>query len=124
MSECIKDVNLRMWIAEEIGHKIKWPVHIKVDNKAGVHFQNNMSPDSKLKGIFDMRLGWIKELHEKKKFLAVKVSTDENLADDLTKPLDAKTRKRLDQESELIKQQILSLGSFRGHVSSVGTSSV
>ena len=113
-----------MRISEEVGHKIKWPVHIKVDNKAGVHFQNNMSPDSKLKGIFDMRLGWIKELHDKKKFLAVKVSTDKNLADDLTKPLDAKTRKRLDQESELIKQQILSLGSFRGHVSSVGTSSV
>ena len=59
MSECIKDVNLRMWIAEEIGHNFKWPVHIKVDNKAGVHFQNNMSPDSKLKGTFDMRPGRI-----------------------------------------------------------------
>ena len=60
----------------------------------------------------------------KKKFLLVKVSTDKNLADDLTKPLDTKTKKRPDQESALMKQQILSPGPFRGHVSSVGTISV
>ena len=39
-----------------------------------------------------------------------------NLADGLTKPLDRKTRKRLDLELEVIKKHILS--SFRGHVSS------
>jgi hypothetical protein len=116
MSECMKDVNLRMWIAEEIGQQIDWPVKIKVDNKAGVHFQNQMSPDTKLKGIFDMRMGWLRELHDKKKFVAVKVATEKNLADDLTKPLDSKTRKRLDEEVKIIKKQIL--GSFRGHVSS------
>ena len=73
-----------------------------------------------------MRLGWIKELHDKKKFMAVKVSADENLADDesddLTKPLDAQTKKKLDLEQESIKQQILS--SFRGHLSSDRTGSV
>ena len=116
MSECMKDVNLRMWIAEEVGQQIDWPVKIYVDNKAGVHFQNQMSPDTKLKGIFDMRMGWLKELHDKKKFVAVKVATEKNLADDLTKPLDSKTRQRLDMEVEVIKKQILD--SFRGHVSS------
>ena len=75
-----------------------------------------MSPDTKLKGIFDMRMGWLRELHDKKKFVAVKVATEKNLADDLTKPLDSKTRKRLDEEVKIIKKQIL--GSFRGHVSS------
>ena len=105
-----------MWIAEEIGHQIDWPVKIKVDNKAAVSFQNNMTPDSKLKGIFDMRHGWLKELHDRKKFIAVKVATEKNLADDLTKPLDRKTRKRLDLELEATKKHILS--SFRGHVSS------
>ena len=63
MSECMKDVNLRMWIAEEIGIPVKWPVKILVDNKAGIHFQKRVNPDSKLKGVFDMRLGWLKELH-------------------------------------------------------------
>ena len=75
-----------------------------------------MSPDTKLKGIFDMRMGWLKELHDKKKFVAVKVATEKNLADDLTKPLDSKTRQRPDMEVEVIKKQILD--SFRGHVSS------
>ena len=65
---------------------------------------------------FDMRMGWLRGLHDKKKFVAVKVATENNLADDLTKPLDSKTRKRLDEEVEIIKKQIL--GSFRGHVTS------
>ena len=95
MSECMKDVNLRMWIAEEIGHQIDWPVKIKVDNKAAVSFQNNMAPDSKLKGIFDMRLGWLQELHDKNKFKAVKIATDKNLADELTKPLAQVVKKKL-----------------------------
>ena len=42
-------------------------------------------------------MGWLRELHDKKKFVAVKVATEKNLADDPTKPLDSKTRKRLDE---------------------------
>ena len=116
LSECMKDANLRMWIAEEIGHKIQWPIKIQVDNQAAVSFQRNMTPDSKLRGIFDMRQGWLKELHDRKKFIAVKVATEDNLADNLTKPLDGKTRRRLDGQLEAIKQRVLR--SFRGQVSS------
>ena len=50
MSECMKDAQLRMWVAEEAGANIEYPLKILVDNKAGVHFQNKMNPDSKLKG--------------------------------------------------------------------------
>ena len=87
-----------------------------MDNQAAVSFQKNMTPDSKLRGIFDMRQGWLKELHDRKKFIAVKVATEDNLADNLTKPLDGKTRKRLDGQLEAIKQRVLR--SFRGQVSS------
>ena len=104
MSECMKDVNLRMWIAEEIGLDIKWPVSIQVDNQAGISFQNKMTQDTKLKGVFDMRMGWLKELHDSKKFIAVKVHTSKNLADGMTKPLDRKTRDNL--ESELKRKQL------------------
>ena len=86
------------------------------DNQAAVSFQKNMTPDSKLRGIFDMRQGWLKELHDRKKFIAVKVATEDNLVDNLTKPLDGKTRKRLDGQLEAIKQRVLR--SFRGQVSS------
>ena len=46
----------------------------------------------------------------------VKVATEDNLADNLTKPLDGKTRRRLDGQLEAIKQRVLR--SFRGQVSS------
>ena len=51
--------------------------------------------DSKLKGIFDMRLGWLKELHDKRRFKAVKVATDKNLPDELTKPLSPVVKNKL-----------------------------
>jgi len=98
MSECMKDVNLRLWIAEEAGIKVIWPAEIKVDNAAGVSFQNNMNPDSKLKGVFDMRLDWLKQLHDKKKFRAIKVATEKNLADALTKPLAPVVKRSLEVE--------------------------
>ena len=66
MSECMKDVDLRMWIDEEIGIPVKWPVKILVHNNVGIHFQKKVNPDSKLKGVFDMRLGWLRELHNRK----------------------------------------------------------
>ena len=72
---------MRMWVAEEAGVKMEYPLKILVDNKARVHFWNEMNPDSKLKGIFDMRAGWLKELHDTKKILAVQIATEENLAD-------------------------------------------
>ena len=112
MAECMKDVNFRMWIAEEVGVKVKWPVQILVDNKAGVHFQNHMIPDSKLKGVFDMRLGWLKELHDRKKWLAVKVASASNLADDMTKPLAPTVRKTLNKELDRVKERVV--GSFKG----------
>ena len=92
MSECMKDVKLRLYIAEEAGIDVKWPAEIYVDNKAGVHFQNKMNPDSKLKGVFDMRNGWLKELHDKKRFKVIKVETEKNLADLFTKTLSSTRR--------------------------------
>ena len=94
----MEDVNFRLWIAEEAGIKVIWPAEIKVDNAAGVSFQNNMNPDSKLKGVFDMRLDWLKQLHDKKKFRAIKVATEKNLADALTKPLAPVVKRSLEVE--------------------------
>ena len=59
---------MRIATSEKIGHKIKCPVEIKVGDKAGVNFQNHMSPEWRLKGIFDMGLGWIIELHDKNSY--------------------------------------------------------
>ena len=108
--------NLRMWIAEEIGIPVKWSVKILVDNKAGIHFQKRVNPDSKLKGVFDMRLGWLRQLHNRKKFVAVKVESDteKNLADELTKPLETRIRKRLTLELRRLRQEVWKTSTLGG----------
>ena len=87
-----------MFIAEEAGVKIKKPFQINVDNKSAISFQKCMNPDSKLKGVFDLREAWVQELIDTSVIQAVKIGTEKNWADMLTKPLEAKVRKELDKE--------------------------
>ena len=65
LSEAVRDMNLRLWIAEEMGIHIEWPGRMFVDNAAGVSFQHGTNPNSQLKGIFDLREQWVKELRDK-----------------------------------------------------------
>ena len=58
------------------GDSFEWPGRIFVDNAAGVSFQNGTNPNSKLKGIFDLREQWVKELRDKQRVKAVQISTD------------------------------------------------
>ena len=89
MAETVRDTNLRFWIAEEMKVEVKWPMGILVDNAAGVSFQKLANPNSKLIGIIDMREEWVNELRDKKKVASVKVSTDKNIVDMMTKCLSA-----------------------------------
>ena len=61
-----------------------------------------------------MRKGWLKELHDKKRFKVIKVETEKNLADPLTKPVPPYVRKRLDTEHSRILALIVS--TFRGQI--------
>lgn len=97
MSEACKDIRLRLWVAEEIGLQSVYPTDVKVDNQAGVYFQNKMNPATKLKGVFDLRQKWVKELQDRRIITAVKIHTDVNLADQLTKPLPARKLKELER---------------------------
>ena len=45
-----------------------------------------MNPQSRLKGMIDLRWGWVQELQDKQEIRALKVHTDLNVADLLTKP--------------------------------------
>ena len=62
------------------------PLEIQVDNSSVVVFQSNMNPQSKLKGMIDLRWQWVQELQDAQEIRAVKVDTDYNIADLLTKP--------------------------------------
>ena len=82
------------------------PGRIFVDNTAGVgvSFQNGTNPNSKLKGIFDLREQWAKELRDKRGVKAVKISTDKNVADMMTKCLTATVMNKLQMEIDILAQ--------------------
>ena len=68
-----------------MGIGVDWPCEILGDNAAGVSFQRMTTPSTKLKGVYDLRWEWVKELKNKDRIRAVKVSSDKNYADMLTK---------------------------------------
>ena len=76
-----------------------------MDNAAGVSFQNGTNPNStKLKGIFDLREQWVKELRDKRRVKAVKIATDKNVAGMMAKCLTAAVMSKLQLETDLLAQ--------------------
>ena len=68
-----------------MGIQVKYPIHIQVDNAAGISSQQSTCVNTRLKGIYDLREGWVQELKDKKTIEAIKVNTKDNIADLLTK---------------------------------------
>ena len=66
MAETVRDTNPRFWIAGESKVEVTWPMEIHVDNASRVSFRKSTNPNSKLKGIFDMREEWVNELRDRK----------------------------------------------------------
>jgi len=85
LSEAVRDAKIAAYRMEELGAKVQWPLKIGVDNAAGISFQKATNPDTRLKGTFDLRAAWVKELQNLNEVMAVKVGTKENIADLLTK---------------------------------------
>ena len=117
LSDTMKDMRLRIWVAEEANIEVKRPITVLVDNKAAKSFQEGTNPESKLQGVFDMRWEWVKELKNAKEFTVKHVTTDKNLADALTKPVTVAVRKTLNEELNRILQKVASkpAGVGRGH---------
>jgi hypothetical protein len=85
LAEAVRDTNLHSWRAEELGLTPPKPMEIQVDNTSGIIFQTKMNPQSRLKGMIDLRWNWVKELQDAGQIRAVKVDTLLNVADLLTK---------------------------------------
>ena len=66
-----------------------------MDNAVGISFQQSTCASSKLGGIFDNRWDWVEELKQVSQFKAVKIATDKNVADLLTKCLIEPVRAKL-----------------------------
>lgn len=84
-SEAVKDTNLLLWRAEDMGIPVTWPANIQEDNKATISFQQTTTPTSKLRGIYNLRWGWVLQMRNLNRFKAIKVATEDNVADMMTK---------------------------------------
>ena len=89
-------------------------VVVYVDNAAGVSYQHSTCAASKLRGVYDQRSDWIKELKDQSVITAAKADTDKNLADLLTKCHSVATRKKLAQELNRIATKVSSTYSTGG----------
>ena len=107
MMEAVKEARLRLWIAEEAGIEVSYPLTLMVDNAAGESFCKSTSGLSKLRGVYQMRDSRIKELRDAKIVTAQHVDTKLNLADRLTKGLSHAARQALDQEMDEVRRSLL-----------------
>ena len=85
MAEAARDSRLNSWKSQELGYPGRKPIPVLVDNSAGIMLQSKMNADSKIKGVFDLRWQWVRELQDSTEIKAVKVASEHNLADILTK---------------------------------------
>ena len=81
-SEAVKEVRLLLWRAEDMGTVVKYPFKLLEDNAATVSFQGPTTPYSKLRGVYNLREAWVREMNA---VMAEKVPTDLNAADLFTK---------------------------------------
>ena len=84
-SEAVKHAQFLIWRMEDVGHKLPRPIEIYEDNSASISFQKSTKTNTKLRGIYNFRWEWIKELRDMAQVIAVKVHTTKNIADLLTK---------------------------------------
>ena len=89
-----------------MGRQVPWPLVVYVDNAAGVSYQHSTCASSKLRGVYDQRSDWVKELKDQLSVTAAKVKTDKNLADLYTKCHSVPVRARLQQELEDVAKRI------------------
>ena len=106
MSECVKESRLISWISEDMNCQVCWPLKIQVDNAAGESFQHSTCASSKMKGVYNMRWNWVKELRNTKEIITKHIDTKKNLADMLTKCLGAPVREALFKEMEAVAADI------------------
>ena len=108
-SEAIKHAQFLIWRMDDVEHKMKRPIKIYEDNKAMISYQKSTKTNSKLRGIYNLRWAWIKELKDMAKIIAVKVATVatiENIADLLTTLTKCQQRPVIDRFLEMMNIKI------------------
>ena len=86
-SKATQDFMHLSYITSELGiTDFPSPFRLKIDNSAAIIFMEDSSRVSRLKHI-DLRQNWVKQMRDYDVVQPIKVGTDDNLADLMTKPL-------------------------------------
>ena len=87
LKDGVYDARLFRWVAQDFGLNVPFPAVLHTDSKQAISFAEDSCPKSKMRGAIDRREDWVTELRDKGWAKCVKVSSEENLADILTKPM-------------------------------------
>ena len=85
LSETVRASQLYAWRCEEAGIPVSWPLAVQVDNTQTRAFHQGTTLQSRLRGVVDLRWGWVSELRDKAKIEVRWVPGEANKADILTK---------------------------------------
>jgi hypothetical protein len=89
LSETTKHMLRYKYISDDMILELPDVCRVMTDNTQAVTFSKSMCVSSKLGGVFDMRVGWVKELRDEGKIKVEHIPATCNCADFLTKSLPA-----------------------------------
>ena len=85
LSEGVELARQFQWCLQDLGEQVRWPMKVLVDNNQAISFSRDTCVKSNLRGTFNIRWHWVKELKDASVVCTVKVASAENPADILTK---------------------------------------
>ena len=112
LSQAYKEARYFVWKSEEMGMVIPKVLKMEVDNTQAISFQHKTCPHTKLKGVFDLRSDWVRDLQSAGEVQTVHVDTNYNLADLMTKCLSNTVFNRLVQLSQQHNDRAVRLVQF------------
>ena len=89
IKEIVKDARLQHWVAEEMGLIVTWPFTLKTDSQQCVGFTEDSWAKSNMRGSFDWRADWVREVKDKSPVVFEHVAGGIILADMIAKCLKA-----------------------------------
>ena len=100
LSQAVKEARYFVWKADEMGLRVPKVIKMLVDNAQAISFQHRTCPHTKLKGVFDLRWDWVKDLQQDGDLVTAHIKTHDNVADLLTKCHQSSEFNRLVQLSQ------------------------
>ena len=87
IKEIVKDARLQHWVAEEMGLTVTWPFTLRTDSQQCVSFAGDSCAKSTMRGSFDWREDWVREVKDKSQVVFEHIAGTLNPADIMTKCL-------------------------------------